>query len=120
MGGYDFSEAQIEVLDGCSVGILKKIGNIMSTDKGDSKLKQEIFNSLGIDGEWVVSLRNSSNYPDIEERIMSDFYSCVDDFSTKEEAIDFFNSRPYLEKRPELKQSVIENVLEYIEDDDSL
>ena len=115
-GGYDFSEAQMEVLDGCSVEILRKIGKIMSADKGGGKLKQEIFNSLGIDGEWVVSLRDSSNYPDIEERIMHDYYLGFDDFSAKEEVIDFFNSRPYLEKRPELKQKVIDSVTDLMKD----
>jgi hypothetical protein len=117
-GGYAFSEAQIEVLDGCSVETLKKIGKIMSTDKDSGKLKQEIFNSLGIDGEWVVSLRYSSNYPDIEEGIMYDYYLGFEDFSSEQDVYDFFNSRPYLEKRPELKQKVIEAVLEYVEEED--
>ncbi|MDR1837550.1 MAG: hypothetical protein LBQ89_07830 [Treponema sp.] len=115
-GGYAFSEAQIEVLDGCSVETLKNIGKIMFTDKDSSKLKQEIFNSLGIDGEWVVSLRDVSSYPDIEERIMHDYYLGYEDFSSEQNVHDFFNSRPYLEKRPELKRKVIDKVIEQMKD----
>jgi len=110
-GGYDFSEAQMEVLYGCPVETIEKVGRILTTDKSGSKLKQELFNSLAMDGHWVVELRNVSSFPDIEEGIMYDFYQCYEDFETEQEIRDFFNSRPYLEKRPELRQKVIEQAI---------
>ena len=115
-GGYGFSEAQMEVLDGCSVETFEKVGKIMSTNKNGSKLKQEIFNSLAINGYWVVALRDTSSYPDIEEGIMHDFYLGYEDFSSEQDVHDFYNSRPYLEKRPELKQKVIESVIDLMKD----
>jgi hypothetical protein len=109
-GGYGFSEAQLEVLDGLPVETVEKIGKILSSDKSGSKLKQEIFDSLGIDGLWVVNLRYHD--PIFEENIMHDYYLGFEDFNSKQDVYDFFNSRPYLEKRTELKEKVIEDVIE--------
>jgi len=113
-GGYDFSEAQFEVLDclGHSVETIEKIGKILSTDKGSSKLKQEIFNSLAIDGYWVVKLRDCSSFPDFEEQIMHDYYLGFENFHSEQEVNDFFNSRPYLKTRPTLKRKVIKIIID--------
>jgi hypothetical protein len=112
-GGYGFCEAQMEVLDGCPKEKIEKIGKIMAMgkDKGGSKLKQEIFNSLGTSGEFIVALRNADTDPEYEERIMFDFYSSIT-FDTKEEAVKFFNENHYLAKRPELKNEALGYALE--------
>ena len=115
IGGYGFSEAQLDVLDGIPLEKIIKIGKIMSAgrNKGSSMLKQEIFNSLAIDGHWVVALRNADTDPEFEEGIMHDFYLGYE-FSTEEEARDFFDSRSYLDMRSQLKEKVIENAIEYL------
>jgi hypothetical protein len=108
-GGYGFSEAQLEVLDGLDAKIIKQIGKILSSNESGSVLKQKIFNSLAIDGLWVVELRHHE--PRIEENIMHDYYIGFDDFDSKQEVYDFFASRPYLKNRPELKQKIIEDII---------
>jgi hypothetical protein len=114
-GGYGFSEAQLEVLDGLHVETIEKIGKIMSSGTSGSKLKQEIFNSLAIDGHWVVELRHHDPY--FEEDIMYDFYLGFEGFTSEQEIYDFFNCRPYLKKHHELKEKVIRNAIEYIEEE---
>jgi len=89
IGGYGFSDAQLEVLDGIPLEKIIKIGKIMSAgrNKGSSMLKQEIFNSLAIDGHWVVALRNADTDPEFEEGIMHDFYLGYDFRQRKRHAI---------------------------------
>lgn len=111
-GGYDFSEAQLEVLSGLNTETIERIGEIMLSNESGSLLKQKIFNSFAIDSLWVVELRHHD--PIYEEDIMRDYYASFDNFSSKQEACDFFNSRPYLRKRPELKQAIIENMIELL------
>jgi len=115
-GGYDFSEAQMEVLGGCPIKTLKELGKILATNKPNGKLKQEVFNAFGtdIDGDTVVSLCGNASYPNIEERVMYDYYISYE-LSSEKEVYDFFNSRPYLKNRPELKQEVIKTALQYLQ-----
>jgi len=113
-GGYGFTEAQIEVLDGIPPENIIKIGEIMSAgkNKGSSMLKQEIFNSLGIDGHWVVTLHGADKWPDLEEETMYDYFLGYE-FEEEEEMYDFFNSNQYLKKHPEMREELIERMLEY-------
>jgi len=111
-GGYDFSEAQLEVLSECSKDKLIKIGEIIASGRKNNKrsyqIKQDYFNSMGWDAYYFVQLDSNKGFPELEERTMQDYYASFE-FDTEEEAVKYFNENPYLSKHPELKKIVIEN-----------
>jgi hypothetical protein len=121
-GGYNFSEAQMELADDLTDEERTKIGEIMvqglSGRKRSYQIKQDLFDSLGnkVDGEFFVKLHNGKGYTKEEEGIMLDFYSGYDDFESKDEIYKFFNESKYLKKHKKLKESVIENALSWIDD----
>jgi hypothetical protein len=110
--GYNFSEAQHEVTDGLSEEKLNVIGEIMLTglanDKRSYQIRQEIFNRLGVDGEWFVRLHHAKGHTKHEHEIMESYFSGYDQFDTIEELNDFFNKNKYLNKNLELKNRVID------------
>jgi hypothetical protein len=119
-GGYRFSEAQMEVAEGISEEKLTKIGEIMARGvvehKPGSKIKQELFNSLGFDGWYLVNLRHADYGR--EKEVMRDYFLSFDPFETKEEVYEYFNKSKYLKKHPQTKKEIIDNALNNIEDDE--
>jgi hypothetical protein len=110
-GGYDFSEAQLEVTDLFTKAELVKIGKKMSasikSNKSPNEIKQDFFNSMGWDAYYFVQLNSNKGFPQLEEKTMHDYYiSC--EFDTEEEETKYFNESPYLLKHPELKKTIME------------
>jgi hypothetical protein len=120
-GGYNFSEAQMEVVKSFSEEAKIKIGEIMkkglSEHKRSYQIKQDFFYSKDIpgvhgwDGEYFVALHSSKGLSEFEERTMYDYFMGYEGFETEDEARDFFSSCPYLKTHTKLKQKVINSRL---------
>jgi hypothetical protein len=113
-GGYDFSEAQLEVVSGFSEDKLIEIGKIIISDRKNNKrsyqIKQDYFNSMGWDAHYFVQLDSNKGFSELEEKTMQDYFSGFE-FDTEKETIDYFNKNLYLSKHPRLKEMVIENTI---------
>jgi hypothetical protein len=112
-GGYNFSEAQMEIVKGIPKERIIKIGEIISKGKLEHKrsyqIKQDLFHSLGFDGEFLVRLHDCSYK--LEQRHMADYYhEC--EFDTEEEVFEYFNNSEYLKNHPKLKEIAVKDALE--------
>jgi len=117
-GGYEFSEAQMEVVSGFPEEKLVKIGEIMVSGRKNHKrsyqIEQDYFNGMGWDGHFFVLLDSNKGFPELEERTMRDYFNSCDDFETEEEVYKFFNASEYLKKYPKLKEELIEYAIEFL------
>ncbi|MCL2556843.1 MAG: hypothetical protein FWE09_00025 [Treponema sp.] len=116
-GGYSFSEAQMEIMDGLSPEKKTKIGEIMSTEKSGRKREQQIRNSLGVDGFWVVKLDDLHDFPDLEEERMQEYFMTYE-FDEEDEIHEVFNASPYLKNRPRMKAELTERAIEFLRDEE--
>ncbi|MDR0605563.1 MAG: hypothetical protein LBG80_14790 [Bacteroidales bacterium] len=116
-GGYNFSEAQMELVYHLTDDEKAKIGEIMekglSEKKRSYQIKQDLFYSLHneVDGEFLVRLHHAKGYTKDEEGLMKDFYSGYDHFDSEEEIYKLFNESKYLEKHKKLKEGIIRDAL---------
>jgi hypothetical protein len=116
-GGYNFSEAQMEIMRGISDDKRVKIGEIltegMTKHKRSYQIKQTIFNTLGIDGEYITNLCNADVAQ--ERNIMRDYFLGFEDFESEDEVYTFFDKSSYLKNNPELKREILDNALSWFE-----
>ena len=117
-GGYEFSEAQMEVVSGFSEDKLIKIGEIMISGRKNHKrsyqIEQEYFNVMGWDGHIFVLLDSNKGFPELEEKTMWDYFLGYEDFETEKEIRDFFEANEYLKKYPKMKEELIKNAIEWL------
>jgi hypothetical protein len=120
-GGYSFSDAQMEIVDGFSEDKLTTIGEIMARGLSEKKkayqIKQDLFYSpvINWDSDFFVRLHFAKGDIKHEKELMYDFFSGYDSFETEEEVYKTFNDSKFLNKYPRLKNAVIKNALSYID-----
>jgi hypothetical protein len=115
-GGYNFSEAQMDLVDHLTNEEKTKIGEIitkgLSENKRSYQIKQDFFGfGVDVDGDFFVKLHNAKGYRDHEEELMAGYYSGFDRFESEDEIYKFFNERKYLNKHLKLKERIIKNAL---------
>ena len=111
-GGYSFSEAQLTTLVGLSDEKIEKIGEIMKAgeNKPRGNVVQNIFNSTGCDGYYVVALRHAKG--EEEEKIMYDYFLGFDEFKTEKDVGELLNNSGYLKNHLSLKAELEEKLLD--------
>jgi hypothetical protein len=116
LGGHGFTHAQIEVLELLPDEDLVAIGKTLSGGLRGRRLEQALFNAHGnLNRDWHHLVKLYDQNVAQEKEIMYDFYIGFEGFTSTQDVYDFFNSRPYLKKHPELKEKVIKTFLECIE-----
>jgi hypothetical protein len=110
IGGYLFTDAMVELCEGCSDGQKEKIGKIMvEYRKGGmrtSRLKQLLFDEYtGVDNYFFTDIARAADFKE-EQDLMLDYF-CGLEFDTEEEKFEYFNSSGYLKKHPRLKAYLI-------------
>ncbi|MCL2175568.1 MAG: hypothetical protein FWB73_05940 [Treponema sp.] len=117
-GGYDFSLAQMETIEGLSDEYKEIIGNtIAAAQKAKKKkyqIKQDLLNIVRInwDSEFLVELAYADNYF-MEKILIISFYNEFE-YDNEEEAIKTINQSEYLKHYPELKKEILDDALSVI------
>jgi hypothetical protein len=115
-GGYTFSDAQIETVNGLSESELEKIGKIVKSAllKRTKKyiIKQDLFTAiLNWDSDYFVELAFVKTYSE-EKEIMRSYFLEMCDFENEEEIITYFNLNDYLNKHTDLKIEITNKCLD--------
>jgi hypothetical protein len=115
LGGYDFTQAQLEVLGALPDEVLAAIGKTMSSRLRGGRLEQALFNAHGsLNRNWYYLAELYNQNVAREKEIMCDFYIGFEDFTSEQDVCDFFNSSPYLKKHPELKKKYTNTLKKYL------
>jgi hypothetical protein len=115
MGGYGFTQAQLEVLGSLPDEDLAAIGKTMSSGLRGGKLEQALFNAHGsLNRDWHYLAELYGKNVEWEKKIMSEYFSCYE-FDTKDQVYKVLNSSEYLNIHPELRKEAIKKALESLE-----
>jgi hypothetical protein len=120
-GGYNFSEAQMELAGHLTDEEKIKIGEIitkgLSEKKRSYQIKQDLFGfGVHTDGDIFVRLHHAKGYKEQEEELIDSYYSGFDRFESEDEIYKFFNESKYLNKHQKLKESIVENALHWFKE----
>jgi len=113
-GGYTFSLALMETVDGLSDKQKIIIGKTMvaaqKANKKKYQIKQDLFSAIiNWDSEFFVELAYADNF--FMERILLISYFNEFEYDNEEEAIKTINQSEYLKHYPELKKEILEDAL---------
>jgi hypothetical protein len=117
LGGYDFTQAQLEVLGLLSDTELESIGKTMSSGLRGRKLEQALFNSHGsLNRDWHYLAELHGQNTSEEQDVMREYFLYDNGrFENEEEIYLFFDASKYLNEHPDMKKEMIKNAREYIE-----
>jgi hypothetical protein len=115
LGGYGFTQAQLEVLGSLPDEDLAAIGKTMSSGLRGGKLEQALFNAHGsLNRDWHYLAELHGKNAAQEKKIMSEYFSCYE-FDTEDQVYKVLNSSEYLNTHPKLQKEAIKNALESLE-----
>jgi hypothetical protein len=117
LGGYGFTQAQIEVLGSLPDEDLAAIGKTMSSGLRGGKLKQALFNVHGnLNKNWYYLAELYDQNVAREKKIMYEFFSGYE-LETEEELNKLLDESEYLKDHDELKVKIYELFKESFIDD---
>ncbi|MDR1902991.1 MAG: hypothetical protein LBQ88_12010 [Treponema sp.] len=116
-GGYTFTLAQMETVDGLPEETCEKIGKIitesLAAHKRKYQIKQDLFMSiLNWDAEFFVELVRVKSFLEEKDIIFSFYHEHKNWwFKSEQEIHNFYDSSKYLNFHPRLKEEVIKDAI---------
>jgi len=106
-GGYLFTDAMVELCEGCTKGQKEKIGKILveyrSGGMRTSRLRQMLWDEYtGVDNYFFTDIVRVGDFQE-EQALMADYFNELE-FDTETETLEYFNASGYLKKYPRLKE----------------
>ncbi|MDR1896395.1 MAG: SH3 domain-containing protein [Prevotellaceae bacterium] len=117
LGGYGFTQAQLEVLGSLPDEALEAIGKTMSGGLRGGKLNQALFNAHGnLNRDWYYLAKLCDQNEAWEKKVMLDYFYSYE-FKTEERLNKLLDESEYLKNHNELKVKIYEYFKERFIDD---
>jgi len=109
-GGYLFTDAMVELCEGCTEEQKEKIGKIMleyrTGGMPTNRLKQRLWDEhTGVDNYFFTDIARAADFQE-EQDLMAGYFQ-ESEFDTEEETLKYYNESRYLKKYPRLKEYLI-------------